>query len=177
MPSKLDKYVLLRTLGKGAFAKVKLGRDSETGALVAIKIMINQDGNHMEAKECITQIMNEVEKLAALKHPYVLNILETCKQGEMTKENGEVKQVIYVVLDLASGGELFDFLMEDGKFPQEIARYFFKQMIEGVHYIHQQGLTHRDLKPENLLFDDDYNIKIADFGFAAPMEGNDGSGV
>ena len=84
--------------------------------------------------------------------------------------------MIYVVLELAPGGEMFDFLMETGKFGEKLARFYFRQMIEGLYHIHQGGLTHRDLKPENILFDANFNVKIADFGFAAPLEGNDGSG-
>ena len=49
-------------------------------------------------------------------------------------------------------------------------------MIEGLDYVHQKGVTHRDLKPENVLYDSSFNLKIADFGFAAPVDGRDGSG-
>jgi len=121
--------------------------------------------------------MNEVEKLSSLNHAYVLNVIETCKEGKLEKADGRVKDVLYVVLELAQGGELFDFLMETGKFGEKLARYYFRQMIEGIHHIHAGGLTHRDLKPENILFDKNFNVKIADFGFAAALEGNDGSGV
>lgn len=177
MVTKLDKYVLLRTLGKGAFAKVKLGRRDETGELFAIKIMLQNKGTSAELEEAQKQIVNEVEKLSSLNHPYVLNVVETVKEGKVEKPDGRTKDVLYTVLELATGGEMFDFLMETGKFGPKLARYFFRQMIEGLHHIHQGGLTHRDLKPENILFDANFNVKIADFGFAAPLEGNDGSGL
>lgn len=121
--------------------------------------------------------MNEVEKLSTLKHLNVLNVIEPTKQGKIQNSDGTTKDVLYVVLELAKGGELFDYLMETGKFGEKLSRFYFKQMIEGIEHIHSHNLTHRDLKPENLLFDDKFNVKIADFGFAAPLEGNDGSGV
>jgi serine/threonine protein kinase len=80
------------------------------------------------------------------------------------------------VLELASGGELFDFIANSGRFEEPIARYYFKQFMEGLDYCHNMGIAHRDLKPENILLDSQFNIKIADFGFAAPVEGKDGSG-
>lgn len=58
-----------------------------------------------------------------------------------------------------------------------MARYFFKQFLSGLDYCHSNGVCHRDLKPENLLLDSKYTLKIADFGFAAPVEGRDGGGV
>lgn len=79
------------------------------------------------------------------------------------------------MLELASGGELFDFVASTGPFSDQIARYYFKQLINGLESVHRKGMTHRDLKPENLLFDGDFNLKIADFGFAAPLAGRDGS--
>jgi serine/threonine protein kinase len=121
--------------------------------------------------------MNEVEKLATLSHLNVLNVIETCKEGKIEKEDGSLKDVLYVVLELAQGGELFDYVMETGKLQEAHARFYFRQMIDGIKHIHDNGLTHRDLKPENLLFDENFNLKIADFGFAASLEGNDGSGV
>jgi serine/threonine protein kinase len=82
-----------------------------------------------------------------------------------------------IVLELAPGGELFDFVSNTGRFEERIAWFYFKQLIQGLEYIHKSGITHRDLKPENLLFDQFFNLKIADFGFAAPVSGRDGSGL
>ena len=80
------------------------------------------------------------------------------------------------MLELAKGGELFDYIAVGGKFSESVSRFYFKQLINGLDYVHSNGVTHRDLKPENILFDGFYNLKIADFGFAAPVDGRDGSG-
>ena len=80
------------------------------------------------------------------------------------------------MLELATGGELFDYVATTGRFSEPIARFYFRQLIEGLDYCHQKGVTHRDLKPENVLYDNSFNLKIADFGFAAPVDGRDGSG-
>lgn len=77
---------------------------------------------------------------------------------------------------MAAGGELFDFIAISGRFEEPVARYYFKQFMEGLAFCHEKGIIHRDLKPENLLLDSEYVLKIADFGFAAPVVGKDGSG-
>lgn len=82
-----------------------------------------------------------------------------------------------MVLEIATGGELFDFIANSGRFPEPLARYYFKQFMNGLNHCHANGVTHRDLKPENLMLDGNYTLKIADFGFAAPVEGRDGSGA
>jgi len=79
-------------------------------------------------------------------------------------------------LELASNGEIFEYLAKTEKFPENIARYYFKQLISALLYINQKGFVHRDLKPENLFLDENFNLKLADFGFAACVEGRDGSG-
>jgi len=79
-------------------------------------------------------------------------------------------------LEIAQGGELFDFIALSGNFDEPTARYYFKQFIEGLKYCHDKGVAHRDLKTENILLDHEYNLKIADFGFAGPIEGRDGKG-
>jgi serine/threonine protein kinase len=78
------------------------------------------------------------------------------------------------VLELAVGGELFDFVALAGRFTEPIARYYFKQMISGIDYIHRNGYSHRDLKPENIFLDEHYVLKIADFGFASQINKNSG---
>lgn len=74
------------------------------------------------------------------------------------------------------GGELFAHIYHTGVFSEELCRYFFKQMLFGIAYMHKSGISHRDLKPENVVLDHNYNTKLVDFGFAASLEGRDGSG-
>jgi serine/threonine protein kinase len=169
MPGTLGNFNVLRTLGKGASCKVKLAQDPETGRKVAIKIMNdNMDPNMKQL------VMTEVKAMDQLKHKHVINQVEY-GTGIYKKPNKE-KEVSYIVLELALGGELFDYIANSGRFEEPLARYFFKQFLEGLDYCHQNGVAHRDLKPENLLLCHNFSLKIADFGFAAPVEGKDGSG-
>jgi len=79
-----------------------------------------------------------------------------------------------LILDLALGGELFDFISNTGPFDEKFARHYFSQLIKGLDHVHRKGFAHRDLKPENILLDENYRLKIADFGFSGPIEGRDG---
>ena len=161
---------MLRTLGSGASCKVKLGVDTESGRKVAIKVM-HQNMSEQDKK----LVMTEVEALQGLKHQNIIQQIET-GTAEYKKTSGKTRTVSYIVLELALGGELFDFVAISGRFEETIARYYFKQFLDGLDHCHQHGFAHRDLKPENLLLDKDYVLKIADFGFAAPVEGRDGGG-
>eukprot|EP00741_Cyanophora_paradoxa_P017790 tig00021017_g17182.t1 len=82
------------------------------------------------------------------------------------------EQKIYVILELAKGGDLFDQIVSMGKFDEDVARNYFQQLIEGVHYCHQMNVCHRDLKPDNLLLDGNGSLKISDFGLSAIFEPN-----
>jgi serine/threonine protein kinase len=176
MPSKLGNYILLRTLGSGGYSKVKLAQHSETGEYFAIKIM--KDSNEEHHRKMIESVISEVKTMSQFKkedHPFIVNLVEYNREGVLEKDNGAQRRVFYIVLELASGGELFDFVASTGAFSELVARYFFRQLIEGLDSVHRKGITHRDLKPENLLYDKNFNLKIADFGFAAPLAGRDGS--
>jgi len=70
-----------------------------------------------------------------------------------------------MVLDYVQGGMLLDFVMNQQRFDERVCRYYFKQILQSLHYIHSEGTAHRDLKPENILIDENYDVKIADFGF------------
>lgn len=118
--------------------------------------------------------MTEVKAMADLSHENVINQIEYGTQ--VYKKPSKEKTVTYIVLELAVAGELFDFVAISGAFSEGLARYYFKQFMNGLDHCHQNGIAHRDLKPENLLLDSNYDLKIADFGFAAPIEGRDGSG-
>jgi len=114
-------------------------------------------------------VITEVATMKTLSHPNIVNLIEYSEDGIVKKSNGREEHVIYIVLELATGGELFDYVATTGRFSESIARFYFKQLIEGLDYVHQRGVTHRDLKPENVLYDNIFNLKIADFGFAAPI--------
>jgi carbon catabolite-derepressing protein kinase len=76
------------------------------------------------------------------------------------------------VLEYA-GGELFNYIVEQGRLPESQARRFFQQLISGIQYSHSIKIVHRDLKPENVLLDDDLNVKIADFGLSNEIRDGD----
>jgi len=79
---------------------------------------------------------------------------------------------IFIVLQLVTGGELFDKIVRESRFSEATARKYFKQLIRGVKYCHTMGVAHRDLKPENLLLDENGNLKISDFGLSALYTGS-----
>jgi len=83
----------------------------------------------------------------------------------------------YIAFKLAEHGDLFDLISKHGPLSEKMAWFCFRQILEGINYCHRKGITHRDLKLENLLIDKDFDIKIADFGFAAftPPDANNGN--
>lgn len=123
-------------------------------------------------------VVNEVETIKKLHHPYIISIADFIPEETIVvKSNGQTyKTILTIVEEFAEGGELFDYIAYGGYFKEEFARFFFKQLIRGLEYMHSQGIVHRDLKPDNILLDRNFNLKIADFGFAAPLKGRFGSG-
>ena len=92
------------------------------------------------------------------------------------KSDGLHYPVCYMVLELMTGRDIFDFINCGGGFQEKTVRFYFNQMLQAMHYIHSMGICHRDLKPANIMLDDQFNIRIADFGFATTIKGN-GSGL
>ena len=174
MTSNLDHYTCTRTLGSGISAKVKLAVDNSSGQKVALKIF--DRSLPYNTQKVFETIRKEVEVYSTLNHPYMVRLLNFKEDAIWQKSDGRQVRVAYMALELITGGELFDFVALE-RFNPEISRYYFKQMLQVMHYIHSKGTAHRDLKPENIMLDDKFNVRIADFGFAAPIEGRDGSGV
>ena len=92
------------------------------------------------------------------------------------RNGDEEVQVGYIATELLPKGELLSYLIGKGGLPMPIVRHYAKQLVEGITYMHRQGIAHRDLKLENVLLDSNFDLKIADFGFACPIQGEDGLG-
>lgn len=120
MPGQIGRFQIGRTLGSGASCKVKIGLDTTTKRKVAVKIM-----NKSLDEETKNLVMTEVDALSKLKgHPNILEIIEHGADDYESK--GRSKPVSYIAVEIAQGGELFDFIANSGAFDESIARYFFK---------------------------------------------------
>ncbi|XP_016133507.1 MAP/microtubule affinity-regulating kinase 3-like isoform X2 [Sinocyclocheilus grahami] len=148
----IGNYRLLKTIGKGNFAKVKLARHILTGSEVAIKIIDKTQLNPTS----LQKLSREVTIMKNLNHPNIVKLFEVI----------ETEKTLFLVMEYASGGEVFDYLVAHGRMKEKEARAKFRQIVSAVQYCHQKHIVHRDLKAENLLLDADMNIKIADFGFS-----------
>ena len=101
-----------------------------------------------------------------LNHAHIAKLVDFKVGSAMTRPGKPNKIVSYMVIEYCPGGTLFDYLCEMGQFDDKLCRYYFRQMLEALDYMHSRGVAHRDLKPENLLLDKDLNLKISDFGLA-----------
>lgn len=173
--SRIDRFEVIRKLGAGANAKVKLAVDTTSGTLVALKIM-KGDTNSIP-KRYLGQCQNEIQALNAINHPNIVRIFSVSENTQYLSKSGRSFPALCIAMELMPHGELFDVLFYTGRMEERLTRVYFRQIMEAVSACHAQGITHRDLKPENILFDAEFNLKLADFGFAAPMAGRDGSGL
>jgi len=161
---KIGVWEIHETLGEGGFSKVKLGIHETTRERVALKLLKRSKLNMNSSTE--KQVKREVEAMSKIQHRNVIQLKEVMWNAEYTKSNGKKQEIILVVLELATGGELFEFLAFTGCFEEAITRTYFHQLIAGVQTCHSKDVAHRDLKPENLLLDDKFVLKLADFGFS-----------
>ncbi|GAB1601856.1 serine/threonine-protein kinase Chk1-like [Argonauta hians] len=147
----IEGWDLVQTLGEGAYGEVKLAVNTSTNEEVAVKF-INLNKN-AQARECVRK---EIAIHKLLKHSNVIRFY-----GSRT-----VEHLQYMFLEYACGGELFDRIEPDVGMAPTHAQCYFRQLIEGLEYLHSRGVAHRDLKPENLLLDENDVLKISDFGLA-----------
>ncbi|WVZ79468.1 hypothetical protein U9M48_027042 [Paspalum notatum var. saurae] len=150
---RVGRYEVGRTIGEGTFAKVKFAVNGDTGAAVAMKVL---DKETILTHRMLHQIKREISIMKIVRHPNIVRLNEVLA--------GKTK--IYIILELITGGELFDKIARHGKLRENEARKYFQQLIEAIGYCHSKGVYHRDLKPENLLLDSRGNLKVSDFGLS-----------
>ncbi|XP_058986303.1 serine/threonine-protein kinase grp isoform X1 [Musca domestica] len=147
----VEGWTLAQTLGEGAYGEVKLLINRQTGEAVAMKMV-----DLKKHSDAIMSVRKEICIQKMLQDQHILRFFGNRSHGHIE----------YIFLEYAAGGELFDRIEPDVGMPQHEAQRYFTQLLSGVQYLHQRGITHRDLKPENLLLDEHDNIKISDFGMA-----------
>lgn len=159
--TRFGEYVLGQTLGEGEFGKVKLGWKKTGEVQVAIKLIRRETLGQNPSR--LPKIYREVSILRGLEHPNIVKLHEMI----------ETPPYIGIILEYASGGELFDYILTHRYLKDNTARKLFAQLVSGVGYLHKKGIVHRDLKLENLLLDRNRNIVITDFGFANTFNPDD----
>ncbi|KAK1440357.1 hypothetical protein QVD17_06182 [Tagetes erecta] len=147
----MDKYELVKDIGSGNFGVARLMRNKVTKELVAMKYI---ERGHKIDENVAREIINH----RSLRHPNIIRFREVV----LTPTH------LAIVMEYAAGGELFDRICNAGRFSEDEARYFFQQLISGVHYCHFMQICHRDLKLENTLLDGSPapRLKICDFGYS-----------
>ena len=151
---RIGPYIPVKTLGEGTTGKVKLAYHSETGENVAIKVISKSAFEKKANLEM--KVQREIALMRLTNHPNIMKLLDVF----------DSPRHLYIILEYAQQGELFDFLISRKSLPESEALDIFRQIILGIEYLHEFGICHRDLKPENILLDSCNRIKIADFGFA-----------
>lgn len=156
---QIGKYRLLKTIGKGNFARVMLARHVLTNNEVAIKIIDKTQLN----PNSLEKLFREVSIMKLLQHPNIVKLYEVI----------ETDKTLYLVMEYVNNGEVFEYLVKNGRMKENIARQKFRQIVSAVQYLHSKKIIHRDLKAENLLLDQNLDVKIVDFGFSNMfVEGN-----
>ncbi|XP_056367163.1 calcium/calmodulin-dependent protein kinase type 1G [Oenanthe melanoleuca] len=151
-------FIFMEALGSGAFSEVFLVKQKSTGKLFALKCIKKSPLNRDSSLE------NEIAVLKKIKHENIVTL----------EDIYESTTHFYLVMQLVSGGELFDRILERGVYTEKDASLVIHQVLTAVKYLHENGIVHRDLKPENLLYltpEENSKIMITDFGLSK-MEQN-----
>ena len=155
--SYLGDYKIIKTLGSGYHAKVKLAE--KDGKLYAIKRFKKDTAD-------LTVLNHELAIMSKLDHINIVKLHEVKEDAIYRKKNGCEYQCLAIILEYIDGGELFEYVARCGRFSPNVARTYFLMLISALNYMHNQGISHRDVKPENILLDQNFNLKVTDFGFS-----------
>ncbi|XP_029910829.1 calcium/calmodulin-dependent protein kinase IGb isoform X1 [Myripristis murdjan] len=149
-------FDFMEELGSGAFSEVYMVKERKTGKTFAMKCVKKKQKRDLNLE-------NEIAVLRKISHENVVGM----------EDFYESRTHYYLVMQLVSGGELFDRILDRGMYSEKDASRVIQQVLQGVHYLHQNGIVHRDLKPENLLYysqDENAKIMISDFGLSKMVD-------
>lgn len=157
----VGSYILGKTVGEGTFGKVKIAVHIPTGEKVAVKIL---EKSKIKDQADVRRVNREIKILKKTRHSNIIQLYEVI----------DTSNAIYLMMENADGGEMFDYIVEHRHVSELQACKFFHQIVDGTEVLHKNEITHRDLKPENLLLKnspDGWIVKIVDFGLSNTHEG------
>ena len=171
-PKRQATFKIIRgqLIGKGTYGRVYLGMNATTGDFLAVKqVEVNQKAAGQDKdriKEMVQALDSEINTMQHLEHPNIVQYLG-CERREFA---------ISIYLEYIPGGSVGSCLRKHGKFEESVVRSLCRQTLEGLVYLHREGILHRDLKADNILLDLDGTCKISDFGISKKSDniyGND----
>jgi serine/threonine protein kinase len=162
----VNKYLVVRELGRGATGEVYMVRDEETGQSYAMKVTNRYAAGWSEDSQRNRSIALEIAVMKKLQHENIVNLIEVIDDPKNRK--------IFLVQELMEGGALMPDLEKQDPMINEVAWKYFRDVVAGLAYLHAEGVIHRDIKPQNILLTADGKAKIADFGAAVFVEAEEG---
>lgn len=152
---RIGLYKFRCDLGTGNFSKVKLGYHQLAHERVAIKIIDKMGMDHRSSR----MLSREIETMDRVRHPFIVRLYEVL----------ETISKVYLVMEVAPGGEVFTHVNKNGPFSEKVAQNLFSQLVSAVAYMHTKDLYHRDIKAENVFLTTSHGIRLGDFGFSTQM--------
>lgn len=149
-------FEFMEELGSGAFSEVYMVKEKKTGKTFAMKCVKKKQKRDLNLE-------NEITVLRRIKHDNVVGM----------DDFYESRTHYYLVMQLVSGGELFDRILDRGMYSEKDASSVIQQVLQAVSYLHENGIVHRDLKPENILYysqEENSKIMISDFGLSKMVD-------
>lgn len=160
----LNQYELYDEIKSGGFAKVYFAMDTKTKRKFAIKV---ENKEMLKSTHTESYFLREADIMLHLDHPNIVHGIEFI----------DYPNVYALVLELVPNGDLFDEIIKKQKLSEEDARYYFKELVFAVKYLHEHNIVHRDLKAENILVGDNKELKICDFGLARYIHNEDNKDI
>jgi len=148
-----DKYTSQSKIGEGAFGSVFSSILNETSEPRAVKHILKSTIKYPE------RLQSEISTLLSCDHPHIIKLYEIF----------EDRKNLFLIMEQCTGGELFDYILNNSKIPEAESSVLFRQIMLAVNYLHSKNIAHRDLKPENLMFSDTTTLKLIDFGIAKQL--------
>ena len=140
-------------IGKGAFGEVWKVNHKKTNEVYVIKVL---DKERSKLLKIIDHLNLEIEIMYKLHHPHIIQLINHFEDDDN----------FFMIMPYASRGQLYTLLKQNTKFDQKMTSQFLREIISAVKYLHEHNIIHRDIKPENILLDQNYRIKLCDFGWS-----------